>query len=53
MDLTPEQIEELETALARIAELDPASIPGPAAELADLLGRILDSLDEPHSEARS
>ena len=42
MDLTPEQIEKLEDALARLEELDPADLPEPAAELASLLGSILD-----------
>ncbi|MCI0425735.1 MAG: hypothetical protein L0Z49_02510 [Actinobacteria bacterium] len=46
MDLTPYQIEELETALEKLAALDPALLPGPAAELADLLSRILDELEE-------
>lgn len=42
MDLTPEQIEKLEYALARLEELDPADLPEPAAELANLLGSILE-----------
>ncbi|MGH8912942.1 MAG: hypothetical protein ACRDZM_00305 [Acidimicrobiia bacterium] len=42
MDLTSEQIEKLEAALARLEELDPADLPQPAAELADLLGSILE-----------
>jgi hypothetical protein len=42
MDLTPEQIEKLEAALARLDELDPAQLPEPAAELADLLNSILE-----------
>ena len=45
MDLTTEQIEELEGALERMADLDPALLPGPATELADLLNTILDNLD--------
>lgn len=45
MDLTRDQIEELEIALARLEEVDPAELPGPAAELAELLGRILDQLE--------
>ena len=44
MELTPELVEELETLLAEIEDLDPAQVPEPAAQLADLLGRILDSL---------
>jgi hypothetical protein len=42
MDLTQEQIDRLEAALARLEELDPAEVPEPAAELADLLGAILE-----------
>ena len=42
MDLTPELIEKLEAALARLEELDPSELPEPAAELAGLLGRILE-----------
>ena len=42
MDLTEDQIEKLESALARLEELDPAELPEPAAELASLLGSILE-----------
>jgi hypothetical protein len=42
MDLTQEQIDELETALARLQEIDAADLPEPAAELARLLGSILE-----------
>ena len=42
MDLTQDQIEKLEAALARLEQLDPAELPEPAAELADLLGSILE-----------
>jgi hypothetical protein len=42
MDLTEELIEKLEAALARLEELDPADLPEPAAELAALLGSILE-----------
>lgn len=45
MDLTPDQIEQIEVALEKMADLDPAQLPGPAAELADLLNRILDQLE--------
>lgn len=45
MDLTRDQIEELEAALSRLEQVDPAALPGPAAELAELLGRILDQLE--------
>ncbi|MEE8406752.1 MAG: hypothetical protein V3S32_06350 [Acidimicrobiia bacterium] len=45
MDLTDAQIKELENALEQLEQLDPASLPEPAAELANLLGRILDELE--------
>jgi hypothetical protein len=46
MDLTPEQIDEIETMLGRLESLDPAELPEPAAELVALLGRILAESDE-------
>ncbi len=42
MDLSPEQIEEIETALGRLEDLDPAELPEPAAELVELLNRLLE-----------
>ena len=42
MDLTQDQIDKLEAALARLEELDPAHVPEPAAELAEILGSILE-----------
>jgi hypothetical protein len=45
MDLTQGQIEELEAALEKLVALDPALLPEPAAELADLLSRLLDQLE--------
>jgi len=45
MDLTKQQIDDLQAALERLNELDPALLPDPAAKLAELLGRILDSLE--------
>ncbi|MGH8873404.1 MAG: hypothetical protein ACRDWS_15695 [Acidimicrobiia bacterium] len=42
MDLTEEQIERLEAALTRLEELDPAEVPEPAADLANLLASILE-----------
>lgn len=44
MELTPEQVEELEAVLAQIEDLDPAQVPEPAAQLADVLSRILEAL---------
>ena len=46
MDLSESQIEELESALEQLETLDPAELPEPAANLANLLGRILEELDE-------
>ena len=46
MELSESQIEELESALAQLETLDPADLPEPAANLANLLGRILEELDE-------
>jgi len=48
MDLTPEQIEEIEAKLAQLETMDPADLPEPAAELVTLLGKILEE-----SEAES
>jgi hypothetical protein len=45
MDITREQLEEIEAALARMEDLDPAMLPAPAAELAELLNNILGKLD--------
>ncbi|MEE9177437.1 MAG: hypothetical protein V3U46_03310 [Acidimicrobiia bacterium] len=45
MNLSDTQIEELEKALSQLEQLDPASLPEPAAELANLLSRILDELE--------
>jgi hypothetical protein len=46
MEINPEQIEKLEAALARLEEVDPAEVPEPAAELANLLSSLL---EEPES----
>jgi hypothetical protein len=46
MDLSESQIEELETALEQLETVDPASLPEPAAQLADLLSKILDDLEQ-------
>ena len=46
MDLSESQIEELETALEQLEAVDPASLPEPAAQLADLLSMILDDLGQ-------
>lgn len=46
MDLTPEQITQIEEALTRLNEVDAAALPEPAAELAALLGEILESTEQ-------
>lgn len=46
MEVTPEERQRLEEALARLEELDPAEIPDQAARLADLLERLLDPPEE-------
>jgi len=46
MDLSPELIEELELALQRLERLDPTELPEPAADLVDLLSRILDESED-------
>lgn len=47
MDLSPEQIEEINQALHKLEALDPAELPEPAAELVDLLSRLLEETDQP------
>ena len=46
MDITEEQISQIEDALEKLSELDPADLPGPAADLAELLGQILELTEE-------
>jgi hypothetical protein len=45
MDLSPEHVAEIESALRQLEEVDPADLPDLATELADLLHRILDGLE--------
>lgn len=45
MDLTSQQLEEIEDKLAELEQLDPADLPEPAAELVAMLSRILDESD--------
>lgn len=45
MDLSPEQIEEINQALEKLETLDPADLPEPAAELVTLLNSILEETD--------
>ncbi len=46
MDLSPEQIEEINLALEKLETMDPADLPEPAAELVELLSRLLEDTDE-------
>ena len=46
MNLTEAQIAQLEDALRQLEEVDPADLPEPAAELAAMLGRLLDGSDD-------
>ena len=46
MNLTEAQIALLEDALRQLEEVDPADLPEPAAELAAMLGRLLDGSDD-------
>ena len=45
MELSQSQVEEIEAALARLEEVDPADLPEPAADLADMLSRLLDGME--------
>lgn len=47
MDLTPDQVSQIEEALKKLEEMDPAALPEPAAQLAELLGEILESTETP------
>ena len=46
MELDQAQIDELEAALEKLEEMDAADLPEPAAQLAELLGRLLEQLDD-------
>lgn len=46
MDLSPQQIEEIEKALEKLETLDPAELPEPAADLVALLSEILDETED-------
>jgi hypothetical protein len=46
MDLSPEQITEINQAIEKLETLDPADIPEPAADLVALLNSILEETDE-------
>jgi hypothetical protein len=46
MDLSQEQIDEINLALEKLETIDPADLPEPAAELVELLSRLLEDTDE-------
>lgn len=46
MDLTPDQISDIEEKLNELAQVDPAELPEPASELVALLGEILEETEE-------
>lgn len=46
MDIPEEAISRIEEKLQEIADLDPADLPEPAAELADMLNAILEKSDD-------
>ena len=46
MDLTPDQIDEIESLIARLESVDPADLPEPAARLVDLLNELLEPEDD-------
>lgn len=45
MDISDETIADIEEKLREIAELDPADLPEPAAELAEMLSALLEEVD--------
>lgn len=47
MDLTPEQVRQIEEKLDELRRLDPAELPEPAAELAAILSGLLEETEEP------
>ena len=46
MDLTPEEVDEIESMLDQLEKVDPADLPEPAAELVALLSKILEESDD-------
>lgn len=45
MELSEAQSELIQELLRQLGEVDPAELPGPAAELADLLGEIIEAAE--------
>ena len=46
MEISQSQLEAIESALREMETLDPAELPEPAAQLADLLGSILEDQEQ-------
>ena len=46
MEVTSQERQDLEQALAALEGLDPAELPEPAARLAEMLARLLDPAEE-------
>jgi hypothetical protein len=46
MELSDSQTERIAELLEQVGELDPAEVPDPAAELAALLGQIIEGTDD-------
>jgi hypothetical protein len=46
MNISDDVLTSIEEKLAQLAELDPAELPQPAAELADILSSLLDEAEE-------
>lgn len=43
MEMTPEQVDEIAALMDQLETMDPAELPGPAADLVEVLNRILES----------
>lgn len=46
MEIDENQIQAIETALKKLEDMDPSELPEPAAELAEILGRLLEQLEQ-------
>ena len=46
MEIDESQIQAIEAALAKLEEMDPSELPEPAAELAEILGSLLEQLEQ-------
>ena len=46
MEIDESQMQAIEAALEKLEEMDPSELPEPAAELAEILGRLLEELEQ-------